>query len=98
MEDVKIQLNEDGNGAFTISEAGKTLGTMVVSISGNLLTAYHTEVSPEVEGKGFGKKLFEAMVNYTRSNHLKVIPLCPFVLAYFKRHPEQFLDIWENPH
>jgi predicted GNAT family acetyltransferase len=96
MEDVKIQLNESGRGAFTISEAGQTLGKMVVSTSPGRLTAHHTEVLPEAEGKGIGKKLFEAMVTYARSNQLKVMPLCVFVLGQFRRHPDQYLDIWEK--
>ncbi len=36
------------------------------------------------------------MVDYTRKNGLKVIPLCPYVLAQLQRHPEEYADIWEN--
>jgi predicted GNAT family acetyltransferase len=36
------------------------------------------------------------MAAYARGHHLKVIPLCPFVNAQFKRHPEEYADIWEK--
>ena len=36
------------------------------------------------------------MVEYVRANKLKVIALCPFVNAQFKRHPEQYADIWNQ--
>lgn len=96
MEDVKLQIKENGRGSFSIADQGKVIGKMVIGIAGNYLTAYHTEVAPEAEGKGVAKKLLEAMVSYARSHQLKVIPLCVFVQAQFKRHPEQYADIWEK--
>lgn len=94
MENVSLQLNERQRGAFVIQEEGKQMGEMVVSIAGNNLTVYHTEVAPEAEGKGLAKKMLQAMVDYARSNNLKVIPLCPYVHAQFSRHPQKYADLW----
>ena len=69
---------------------------MKIGISGNDLTVYHTEVLPKAEGRGLAKKLLSAMVDYARKNNLKVIALCPYVFAQFKRHPEEFANIWKN--
>jgi predicted GNAT family acetyltransferase len=96
MEDVIFEVNERGRGSFSISEGDKQIGKMDIGISGEFLTAYHTEVAPEAEGKGLAKKLLEAMVAYAREQKLKVIPLCVFVQARFKRHPEQYADIWQK--
>lgn len=96
MADVKLTLDEQHKGAFYIEEDSERLGEMVVGINGNNLTAYHTEVSPKAEGKGYAKELLKAMVDYARKNDLKVIPLCPFVHAQFKRHPDEYADLWEN--
>ena len=57
---------------------------------------YHTEVSETYEGKGLAKKMMLTMVDYARKNNLKVFALCPYVFAQFKRHPEEFADIWDN--
>ena len=46
---------------------------MQIGISGNVLTVYHTEVSPDHEGKGLAKKLLMAMADYARKNKLQVI-------------------------
>ena len=94
MEEVKLEFLENGHGHFFINEEGEQLGEMEISISGNELTVYHTEVSPKAEGKGFAKKLLAAMVDHARKNALKVIPLCPYVLAQFRRHPEEYADVW----
>lgn len=96
MDDVILQLNEKGHGGFYIREGGSQIGEMVVSVSGRNLTVYHTEVAPEAEGRGFAKKLLNAMTEYARKNSLKVIPLCPYVHAQFKRHPEEYADIWKG--
>ncbi|MEO6230151.1 MAG: GNAT family N-acetyltransferase [Ferruginibacter sp.] len=96
MENVTLQLNEKGHGAFIIKDADKKIGEMVVGVSGNTLTVYHTEVQPEAEGKGTSKLLLNAMVAYAREHSLQVIPLCVYVHAQFRRHPELYADIWQQ--
>ena len=96
MDEVKLNINDKGHGAFIISEGEKKLGEMVVGISGHDLTVYHTEVAPEAEGKGLSKLLLKAMVDHAREHDLKVVPLCSFVHAQFKRHPEMYSDVWKR--
>ena len=96
MNDIELKLNEQGRGAFVIEDAGERLAEMEISIAGDNLTVYHTEVSDKLKGQGVGTKLLERMVGYARQNKLKVIPLCPFVHAQFKRHPEKYTDIWNK--
>src|ERR1700712_2207172 len=96
MDDVILNLNEKGHGAFYIMDGEEQMGEMVVSIDGNNLTVYHTEVSAKAEGKGFAKKLLTAMVEYVRGKGLKVIPLCPYVHAQFRRYPDEYNDVWNK--
>ena len=96
MEDVKLELDEKKHGHFHILDGEEKLAEMVVSISNGLLTVYHTEVLPKAEGKGLAKQLLAAMVDHARKNGLKVIPLCPYVHAQFKRHPDDYADVWNN--
>ncbi|PKB18812.1 GNAT family N-acetyltransferase [Flavobacterium sp. 5] len=96
MERIKLELNEKREGAFNLYIDDKKLGEMVISITNNLLTVYHTEVAPEAEGKGYAKKLLDEMTAYVRANNLKVVPLCPYVHAQFKRHPDEYQDIWKK--
>lgn len=94
MNEPKLILNEQGRGAFTIVENNEQLAEMVISVSGNNLTVYHTEVIPKAEGQGLAKILLNAMVAYARAHQLKVIALCPYVHAQFKRHPQEYEDVW----
>jgi predicted GNAT family acetyltransferase len=96
MEEVQLTLNEKKHGRFYINEGEEQIAEMQIGISGDDLTVYHTEVLQKAEGKGLAKKLLSAMVDYARTNNLKVIALCPYVFAQFKRHPEEYADIWKN--
>lgn len=52
----------------------------------------HTEVDAAYEGHGIGGRLAAAALEDARARGFKVQPLCPFVVAYLKRHPE-FSDV-----
>ncbi len=95
MNDVQLDLDDKGHGAFFISDQGKQVGEMEVLLAHGRLTVYHTEVVPEAEGKGLAKKMLTAMVDYARQHQLQVIPLCPYVHAQFRRHPDEYADIWK---
>ncbi|MBV9669898.1 MAG: N-acetyltransferase [Acidobacteriales bacterium] len=53
-----------------------------------LLNLVHTEVPPADEGAGYGSTLVRTAMEYARSHHLKVVPSCPFVQRWLKRHRE----------
>ena len=48
----------------------------------------HTEVDVSLKGQGVGYKLVEASVNYARDKQIKILPLCPFANAVFKKKKE----------
>ncbi|MGA0558612.1 GNAT family N-acetyltransferase [Larkinella sp. VNQ87] len=96
MEPVQIVLTKGGRGAFYLREGEEPIGEMVFHIADGNMTVYHTEVSPEFEGKGLAGQLLNAMVEYARQHQLKVVPLCPYVHAQFKRHPERYEDVWSK--
>lgn len=48
----------------------------------------HTEVPAVMEGKGVAGKLIQTALEAARAAHYQVVPLCPFVAAYIRRHPE----------
>jgi len=56
----------------------------------------HTIVEPEFEGRGFASKLVREELDDVRRRGLKVTPLCPFVRAYIRRHPE-YRDLVARP-
>ena len=55
---------------------------------GDSITFLHTEVPPALEGHGIASKLAKAALEDARTQGLSVVPLCPFVASYIRRHPE----------
>ncbi len=96
MEEIKLKLNDHGRGAFVIEEGNERVAEMEIGIAGNNLTVYHTEVAEKLKGKGIASQLLSRMVEYAREHQLKVIPLCTYVQAQFKRHPTQYQDVWNQ--
>ena len=96
MTAIQTDVPESGVGYFHIEEGPDRVAEMEVEVIGKEMSVFHTEVAPVLEGKGIAKQLLETMVAYARENDLKVKPLCPYVLAQFKRRPEQYADIWQK--
>ena len=55
---------------------------------GNRITFIHTEVPKALEGHGIAGKMAQVALDDARAKHLAVIPRCPFVAGYIRRHPE----------
>jgi hypothetical protein len=66
-------------------------GHMAVSyykIADGVITFMHTEVPPELGGKGIGSTLIKGALDQARAEGLKVVALCPFAKAYIDKHAE----------
>lgn len=55
---------------------------------GGKIVFTHTEVPPALEGKGLAGKMAQVALEFARNENLRVVPLCPFVNVYIKRHKE----------
>ena len=56
--------------------------------SSDRIAFIHTEVAPSLEGHGLGAKLVEGALDDVRAHGLHVVPICPFVATFVRRHPE----------
>jgi predicted GNAT family acetyltransferase len=52
------------------------------------LEYYHTFVPPAMRGRGVASRLVAHALRYALEQRLAVIPTCPFVAAFIRRHPE----------
>lgn len=48
----------------------------------------HTEVPVVLEGRGIGSQLIEKTLKDIELQELHLVPLCPFVVGYIKKHPD----------
>jgi len=76
-------------GIFFIEEDGQALAELIYTLpSEDKMIIEHTEVGDELRGQNAGYRLVETAVEYARTHHLKIIPLCPFAHSVFKKKPE----------
>ena len=54
----------------------------------DVITFVHTEVPPELGGRGLGTQLVKAGLAHAREQGLKVIPSCTFFARYMQKTPE----------
>jgi uncharacterized protein len=48
----------------------------------------HTGVPPARQHHGVAARLAETALDFAKAQNLKVVPVCPYVIAYVKAHPE----------
>ena len=48
----------------------------------------HTEVPAPLEGQGLAARLTRAALDFARAHRLRVVPLCPYVADFLRRHSE----------
>jgi hypothetical protein len=81
---------------FELTTDGET-AVLSYRLQPGFITFVHTEVPERLEGHGIAKKLAEVALAFAREKALTVVPLCPFVASYVKRHPE-YLDLVREDH
>jgi predicted GNAT family acetyltransferase len=75
-------------GAFVIEKDGRRLAELVYSAAGKTrVIIEHTEVSTELRGTGAGGRLVQAAVEWARTEHKLIVPLCPFAKSVFDKQP-----------
>lgn len=87
MPDTPRVTNNTAAGQFEIRTADG-VALLTYAIDGDTIDLVHTRVPKQMEGKGDGAALANAALEYARAQHMKVIPTCPFVRSYLRRHPE----------
>ena len=57
-------------------------------LDGDVMRIHHTEVPARLEGRGIAAALVQAAVDHARAHGLRIQPLCGYVGAWLRRHPE----------
>jgi len=86
LDDVTVTHNEEAqrfellvDGHLALSTYRRFPGRIVLN---------HTEVPPPLEGHGLAAKLARFALDFARVSHLRVVPLCPYISNFIRKHPE----------
>ena len=83
------RLENPKGGEFVVQESGNRMAEMGYTNAGeDKIIIDHTFVETMFRGESLGRDLVKAGVDFARESNLKIIPLCPFAMAEFDKHPE----------
>jgi predicted GNAT family acetyltransferase len=74
-------------GRYEAVAGGELAGLVAYQRRGNVVVFTHTSVEPAFEGKGVAGRLAAAALDDARAQGLAVVPRCPYVAQYIRRHP-----------
>ena len=86
-ENIAVQDNP-GESRYELLLDDHLVGEILYRTAPDHVVLLHTEVLPSVEGKGLGARLVSGALDDIRARGLRIVPFCPFVRAYIRRHPE----------
>jgi hypothetical protein len=80
--------DETEEGAYVVSVDGERAGKAEYLVREGRHVFVHTEVDDGHAGSGLAAQLIRFALDDVRSRGGLVVPICPYVSAYIKRHPE----------
>ena len=73
---------------YVVRAGGAVAGVAEYRRQGGRVVFTHTGVPPAYGGQGLGSRLVRAALDDVRRQGLAVVPRCPFVAAWIRRHPD----------
>lgn len=79
--------NNKAQKRFEIQVEGQVAVAEYMRVANRMIFT-HTEVPTGLEGNGLGSMLAKTALEFAKKESLRVIPLCPYIAAYIKKHRE----------
>jgi len=89
MTDMQVTVCDNGQDRFEVLVDGAVAGFAAYHDEGGAIAVTHVEVDDGHKGEGIGFRLVASMRAQVRERGLPVLPYCPFVTAYLRRHPDE---------
>jgi predicted GNAT family acetyltransferase len=79
--------NNESTSRFEVAVGGG-IGFLRYKIETDTILLLHVEVPPAARGYGVAAELSRAALEFAKTRGLRAIPVCSYVAAYVRRHPE----------
>lgn len=90
MADIKIEREDNGDAGRYVARIAGIDGEAEITFTRRgpkVISADHTGAADSMKGTGAALALVEFMVADARANGFKIIPVCPYVLAQYRKRP-----------
>ena len=86
--DVTAVTDDPQQSRYELRVAGELAGSLTYHLRGEQISLIHTEVEPHFQGKGLATHLARFSLDDARKRGLAVLPFCPYVNSWIKKHPD----------
>ena len=80
--------NNEERSRYELVGDGRVVAIADYIVRGDTLVFPHTEVEPELRGRGLGAILVREALNDVRRSGRTIVPACWFVAEFIDAHPE----------
>lgn len=84
---IEVRNNTERN-RFEIDIDGRMARAEYMIVGNERIVFTHTEVHPDLEGNGLASVIAKYAFDFAQDKGYKIMPLCPYMAGYMKRHPE----------
>ena len=81
---------------YELRDGGKVIGAAHYKRQPGQFVFTHTTVNTEYAGQGLGARLARFALTDVRGAGLRIVPVCPYIASYLRRHHE-FDDVVDPP-
>ncbi|MCD2443547.1 N-acetyltransferase [Agromyces sp. SYSU K20354] len=81
-------VRSDERQRYDLTVGGRRAGVSQFRLEPGTIVFTHTIVRPEFEGMGLGSRLAKFVLDDAVARGERIVPECPFIAAYLRRHPE----------
>ncbi|WP_210717366.1 GNAT family N-acetyltransferase [Amycolatopsis acididurans] len=81
-------VRNDEQGRYELWADEELAGIAEYRTQGERIVFTHTEVGEAFGGRGFGRVIAAGALDDAVERGLTIVPECPFIAAYLKKHPE----------
>lgn len=86
-QDAKVRHDEDQQ-RYVLEINGQDLGFAQYHEEGERQVFTHTEIDDSLAGQGMGGILVRKSLDDARRRGKRIVPVCEFIAAYVKKHPD----------
>ncbi len=92
-------VRNDAEHRYEIRHGGRLAGFAVYRERGDRTVFVHTEIGDDFGGKGLGSILARHALDDVVERGRTIVPVCPFISAYLRKHPEYEAHVsWPSEH
>ncbi|MFC8796362.1 GNAT family N-acetyltransferase [Promicromonospora sp. NPDC057138] len=82
---------------FEVRVDGTLAGFAAYETDPGVVIFVHTEVFEEYEGRGLAGRLARTALSMVREAGATIVPLCPFIRSYVRKHAPEYDDLLRAP-